>query len=60
VDPHDDPRKPKNVKALYIGKYVVTPWYFSPYHFSVERFPNPLEVDIDVHAADPPPATVSS
>ena len=33
VDPHDDHHKPKNISKVYMGKYVVEPWYFSPYHY---------------------------
>lgn len=28
-------------------------WYFSPYHYSIERFPDALDADIDP-AGDPP------
>eukprot|EP00667_Euglena_gracilis_P008656 EG_transcript_8775 len=53
VDPHDDHQKPKNVSLLHFGKYVMETWYFSPYHYSIERFPDALDADIDP-AGDPP------
>ena len=55
--PHDDHHKPKNISKLYMGKHAVIPWYFSPYHYSIERFPDAVEADVDT-SGEPPENSV--